>query len=54
MAEGMTWSVTDGDKLTQAEVYGEVLAQLGDKYSDIVAITADLASSTKIGRFGKK
>lgn len=54
MAEGMSWSVTDGDKLTQAEVYGEVLAQLGDKYQDIVAITADLASSTKIGRFGKK
>jgi transketolase len=54
MAEGMTWSVTDGDKLTQAEVYGEVLSQLGDKYPDIVALTADLASSTKIGRFGKK
>jgi transketolase len=54
MAEGMTWSVTDGDKLTQAEVYGEVLTQLGDKYPDIVALTADLASSTKIGRFGKK
>ncbi len=54
MAEGMTWSVTDGDKLTQAEVYGEVLSQLGDRYPDIVALTADLASSTKIGRFGKK
>jgi transketolase len=54
MAEGMTWSVTDGDKLTQAEVYGEVLSQLGDKYPDIVALTADLATSTKIGRFGKK
>jgi transketolase len=50
----MTWSVTDGDKLTQAEVYGEVLTQLGDKYPDIIALTADLASSTKIGRFGKK
>ena len=54
MAEGMTWSVTDGDKLTQAEVYGEVLSQLGDTYPDIVALTADLATSTKIGRFGKK
>jgi len=54
MAEGMSWSVTDGDKLTQAEIYGEVLSQLGDKYPDIVAITADLATSTKIGRFGKK
>lgn len=54
MAEGMSWSVTDGDKLTQAEIYGEVLSQLGDRYPDIVAITADLATSTKIGRFGKK
>ncbi|HVN72610.1 MAG TPA: transketolase C-terminal domain-containing protein [Desulfomonilia bacterium] len=54
MAEGLTWSVTDGDKLTQAEVYGEVLSQLGEKYPDIVALTADLASSTKIGRYGKK
>ena len=26
MAEGMSWSVTDGDKLTQAEIYGEVLS----------------------------
>jgi len=54
MAEGMTWSVTDGDKLTQAEVYGEVLSQLGDRYPEIVALTADLATSTKIGRFGRK
>lgn len=54
MAEGMTWTVTDGDKLTQAEVYGEVLSQLGDKYPDLIALTADLATSTKIGRFGKK
>ncbi|MEA2102227.1 MAG: transketolase C-terminal domain-containing protein [Thermodesulfobacteriota bacterium] len=54
MSEGMTWSVTDGDKLTQAEIYGEVLSQLGDKYPELIAMTADLASSTKIGRFEKK
>jgi transketolase len=54
MAEGMTWSVTDGDKLTQAEIYGQVLSQLGDKYPNLVALTADLATSTKIGAFGKK
>ena len=54
MAEGMTWSVTDGDKLTQAEIYGQVLSQLGDQYPNLVAITADLATSTKIGAFGKK
>ena len=54
MAEGMTWSVTDGDTLTQAEIYGQVLSQLGDRYPNLVAITADLATSTKIGAFGKK
>jgi transketolase len=31
-----------------------VLSQLGDRYPEIVALTADLATSTKIGRFGKK
>ena len=51
MAEGMTWTVEDGDRLTQAEIYGDVLSQLGEKYPDIVAMTADLAKSTKIGRF---
>jgi len=54
MAEGMTWTVEDGDRLTQAEVYGDVLCQLGDKYPDIIAMTADLAKSTKIGRFQQK
>ncbi len=54
MAQGMTWTVTDGDKLTQAEIYGEVLTQLGGKYPDLVALTADLATSTKIGRFGAR
>ena len=54
MAEGMTWSVTDGDKLTQAEIYGEVLSQMGEKYPNLVAMTADLAKSTKIGRFEKR
>ncbi len=54
MAEGMTWTVEDGDRLTQAEIYGDVLSQLGEKYTDIIAMTADLAKSTKIGRFEKK
>ncbi|TAL38514.1 MAG: transketolase family protein [Spirochaetes bacterium] len=54
MAEGMTWSVLDGDKLTQAEIYGKVLTQLGEKNDKIIAMTADLAKSTKIGAFGDK
>jgi transketolase len=54
MAEGMTWSVLDGDKLTQAEIYGQVLTQLGEKNLKLIAMTADLAKSTKIGAFGDK
>ncbi len=54
MAEGMTWSVLDGDKLTQAEIYGQVLTQLGATNPRLVAMTADLAKSTKIGAFGDK
>lgn len=51
---GLTWTVLDGDKLTAAEIYGEVLTQLGSKRPEIVALTADLAKSTKIGKFGDK
>ncbi len=54
MAEGMTWSIEEADKLTQAEVYGRVLTQLGEKDPKIIAMTADLAKSTKIGNFGQK
>ncbi len=51
---GLTWTVLDGDKLTAAEIYGEVLTQIGTKRPEIVALTADLAKSTKIGKFGEK
>jgi len=54
MAEGMTWSIDDADKLTQAEIYGQVLTQLGERDPKIVAMTADLAKSTKIGAFGDR
>lgn len=51
---GLTYSVYDTDHMTQAEIYGHVLAQLGEERKDIVALTADLAKSTKIGKFGEK
>jgi transketolase len=51
---GLTWTVLDGDKLTAAEIYGEVLTHLGSKRKEVVALTADLAKSTKIGTFGEK
>ncbi len=51
---GLTYSVYDTDHMTPAEIYGHVLAQLGEERKDIVALTADLAKSTKIGKFGEK
>jgi len=53
MAKGLTWTVEDADHMTQAEIYGEVLTHLGKQNDKIVAMTADLAGSTKIGRFEK-
>jgi transketolase len=54
MAEGLTYSIADVDHMTSAEVYGEVLCQLGAQRPDIVALTADLGKSTKIGKFGER
>jgi transketolase len=53
MAKGITWTVQDADHMTQAEIYGEVLTQIGHQNENVVALTADLAGSTKIGRFEK-
>jgi len=52
--EGLTWTVYDADKLTQAEIYGITLCDLGEAHPEIVGLSADLARSTKIGAFGKK
>ena len=49
---GTTWTVYDADTLTQAEIYGQTLVDLGAIYPEIVGVTADLAKSTKIGKFG--
>ena len=56
MAEvgGLTYTILDADKMTAAEIYGEVLTQLGEQRKEIVALSADLATSTKIGKFGQK
>ena len=53
-AEGLTWTIDDADHMTQAEIYGEVLTQLALKNQKIVALTTDLARSTKIGKFEEK
>jgi len=51
---GTTWNVYDANKLTQAEIYGRVLCDLGEEYPNLVGLTADLAKSTKIGLFEEK
>ncbi len=54
MASGMTYTMTETSKLSTAEYYGKALCELGEEHSDVVALTADLAKSTKIGMFGEK
>jgi transketolase len=54
MSEGLTWTVYDADTMTQAEIYGEVLCRLGEENDKIVGLSADMAKSTKIGKFGEK
>ena len=54
MSGGLTWNVYDSDKLSQREIYGLVLCELGERDPRIVGLSADLAKSTKIGSFGEK
>jgi len=51
---GTTWTVYDANSMSQAEIYGHVLCEIGDERKDVVGLTADLAKSTKIGLFGDK
>lgn len=51
---GMNYTVIDSAKLATAEIFGKTLAELGDKDPRVVALTADLAKSTKIGDFQRK
>ena len=41
-------------KMATREAYGEILAELGEKYPEIVALDADLSKSTKTDVFAKK
>ncbi|MDX2454945.1 transketolase family protein [Desulfosarcina sp.] len=54
MSEGLTWTVYDADSMTQSEIYGEVLCKLGEENPKIVGLSADMANSTKIGKFRDK
>ena len=54
MASGMTYTMTETTQLSTAEYYGKALCELGAEHGDVVALTAYLAKSTKIGMFGEK
>ncbi len=54
MAGGLTYTALDSTSLSTAEIYGQALVELGEKHPEVVALTADLAKSTKIGEFMKK
>ena len=51
---GLTYTMIETTNLSTAELYGKVLCDMGEKYQDIVGLSADLAKSTKIGMFAEK
>ncbi|MCR5040635.1 MAG: transketolase family protein [Clostridia bacterium] len=54
MAGGLTYTSVDSTTLSTAEIYGKALVELGRAHPEVVALTADLAKSTKIGDFLKE
>lgn len=47
--------VADGkEKISTTEMFGKALCELGDENPNIVALTADLQGSTKVGKLGEK
>ena len=53
MAGGLTYTATESTAFSTAEYYGKTLVELGQEHDDVVALTADLGKSTKIGMFGE-
>lgn len=51
---GLTYTAVESTKLSTSEIYGKTLCELGEKNPKIVALTADLKGSTKIGDFGDR
>ncbi|WP_273319762.1 transketolase family protein [Vallitalea guaymasensis] len=51
---GLTYTMLDTTNLSTAEMYGNVLCELGKEHPEIVGLSADLAKSTKIGLFAEK
>jgi transketolase len=53
-AKGLTFTAIDSTKLNSSEIYGNTLVELGEADPRVVALTADLAKSTKIGIFQER
>ena len=51
MAGGLVYTAVDPPSLSTAEIYGKTLAQLAKDHKEVVALTADLATSTKLADF---
>lgn len=54
MAGGLVYTAVGSDAMATTEYYGQAMIDLGKQHKDIVALTADLGGSTKIGVFGKE
>src|SRR6478735_8705888 len=48
---GFTWTVEDVNLISENEIWGDVLVELAHADPRIVALSADLAHSTKLRRF---
>lgn len=48
MAGGFVYNVIETPELSTSEIYGKTLADLAKEHKEIVAVTADLATSTKL------
>lgn len=51
MAGGFVYNVIETPELSTSEIYGKTLANLAKEHKEIVAVTADLATSTKLQDF---
>jgi len=54
MAGGLTYTAVESTALSTAEYYGKALCDIGREHPEVVALTADLGKSTKIGMFGEE
>jgi len=54
MAGGFVYTAVESTAMSTAEYYGNTLVELSREHPEIVAITADLANSTKIGMLQKE